>query len=196
MLPIHFFQHQVAFIKLTFEQRKEGWGAKENRKELERRTNKWEKNDMYQVRRNFHSKIDTNLKFPGVLPQRINMGMSFANPAVLNSVHYFYDSLATHNYESNRELLAHCLLWTIQASIQGLAPPGSLHWLPQGEAGIFTCFSHAYFYYTRWNIILFVNYYCNCWTTCPFFWWVTWEKAVFNHFCISIFLHWCLTWIN
>lgn len=26
MLPIHFFQHQVAFIKLTFEQRKEGEG--------------------------------------------------------------------------------------------------------------------------------------------------------------------------
>ena len=55
-------------------------------------------------------KIDTNLKLPGVLPQRINMGMSFANPVVLNLVHYFYDSLATHHYKSNRELLAQCIL--------------------------------------------------------------------------------------
>ena len=27
-----FFQHHVAFIKLIFEQRKEGWGTKENKK--------------------------------------------------------------------------------------------------------------------------------------------------------------------
>ena len=46
-------------------------------------------------------KVDTNLKLPGVLPQRINMGMSSANPTVLNSVHYFYDSLANYNYKSN-----------------------------------------------------------------------------------------------
>ena len=55
-------------------------------------------------------KTDTNLKLPGVLPQRINMGMSFANPVVVNSVHYFYDSLATHHYKSNRELSAQCIL--------------------------------------------------------------------------------------
>lgn len=136
--------------------------------------------------------IDTNLKLPGVLPQRTNVGMSFAKPVVLNSVHYFYDSPATHNYKSNRELLAQCILSTIQVSIQGLAPPGSLLWLPQGEAGVFAWFSHAYFYHIRWNIILFVNYYCNCWSICSsFFWWVTWEKAVFNHFCISIFFCIC-----
>lgn len=59
----------------------------------------------------FSFKIDTNLKFPGVLPQRINMGMSFANPAVLNLVHVSMTLLTTHiTQESTEDFLAHCLL--------------------------------------------------------------------------------------